>query len=137
MPNSSKSKGELIALRHKCSILRNLGYKNKDIQEIVQMSEKFVSKWWKKDENDIFNFYEEHRIGRKRKLNEDAKQVINDSLGKFRMSTRKLSKQLSINGIQNVSKSTIHRYLKNEAHAYPKKIQKIARKPRNWREKRI
>ena len=71
-------------------------------------------------------------------MTKETKIFINESRGKRRQTTRKISKYLKSNSIQDVHHSTIFRFQK-ETGAKPYKRQLVPRKCRcrNWRERRL
>ena len=136
MSTSDLKHSQIVALRHKCAVLRNEGYKNKQIQTKLQVSKKFVTRWWKRDDTDMDNFQDAPRTGRKRKLTTESKTIITTSIGKRHRSSRKISKYLSANKIQKVSHTTVLKEFRRLG-AKPYVRQKIPRKCRNWRPRRL
>lgn len=137
MQSISNNESSLIALRHTCAVLKHYkGLRQEAIANLIGKSVKFVSKWWMRDPTNIANFEKQKGSGRKPKLNEDAKKVIQSTLGKRHKSTRKISQNLCANNIQSVSHATVWREL-HRMGAKPRKRQKIPRKCRNWRQRRM
>ena len=131
-------------IRYRAIDLLEAGTNQKEVARRFGKGVRTIIRWWFRFKQ---NYSLTHRkgAGRPKKMNMAAKMVIVKSLGKRHHSTRKLSTKLKLKGYQ-ISKSTVHNYLRNQlavkAFKRPKKPKltqnqminrhKFCKKVKNW-----
>ena len=97
------------------------GWSQKEVADKFGVTTRTIRKWLTKKKNGESLANKPGR-GRKPQLDRVSKIVIGKSLQKRGYSTRKLARKLSANG-HPVSKSTVHKYLRETVHVIPYKPQ--------------
>ena len=111
------------------------GMKQKDVASSLEKPLRTVQRWWSRY-NRGKTLQHVPGAGRPSKISREAKIVIAKSLGKIRQSTRKLAKRITQKG-HDISKSTVHRYLRKSVGATAFKRPKIPKLTQKQIENRL
>ena len=111
------------------------GMVQKDVAKTLEKPLRTIQRWWARYRRGQ-GLGHKPGAGRPKTVTREAKIVISKSLGKIRQSTRKIATKLKQKGY-GISKSTVHRYLKETIGATAYKRPKIPKLTEKQRENRL
>lgn len=111
------------------------GMVQKDVAKSLEKPLRTIQRWWARYRRGE-DLKHKAGAGRPTTVTREAKIVISKSLGKIRHSTRKIAIKLKQKG-HNISKSTVHRYLKENLGATAYKRPKVPKLTEKQRENRL
>ena len=111
------------------------GMVQKDVTNTLEKPLRTIQRWWARYRRGQ-DLGHKAGAGLPKTVTREAKIVISKSLGKIRQSTRKIATKLKQKGY-SISKSTVHRYLKEMIGATAYKRPKIPKLTEKQRENRL